>query len=116
MAKEIITRLRDDITGELIEEGHGETIQFGFGGRNYSIDLNDDNANEFRKFMSKYADKATEEVAHLPRERRASSSSSSSNKEELQKIRAWAREEGLQVSDRGRVSAEIQAAYHKANS
>lgn len=111
--RETIVRLRDDITGELIEEGHGETIHFGFGGKQYSIDLNDDNANEFRKVMSQYADKATEEVAHLPRERRASTGASS-NKEELAKVREWAASQGIEVSSRGRISASVMEAYKKA--
>ena len=39
----------------------------------------------------------------------------SGRKADLGAVRAWARENGHQVSDRGRISADVQAAYDKAH-
>jgi nucleoid-associated protein Lsr2 len=37
------------------------------------------------------------------------------SKHDLSDVRSWARENGFQVSDRGRVSSEVIAAYEKAH-
>ncbi|MFD0184426.1 histone-like nucleoid-structuring protein Lsr2, partial [Streptomyces sp. NPDC127133] len=39
----------------------------------------------------------------------------SGGSQDTAQIRAWAKENGLEVNDRGRVSASIREAYEKAN-
>lgn len=112
MARETYVRVVDDLTKEVLEEGQGETLTFGFQGKSYTIDLGQKNADEFRKVMHKYTSVATQEVSRLPR---AASSSTKSNKEELAAIRAWAKDNGHAVSERGRIAQSIQDAYHAAN-
>lgn len=113
MAKETITIVRDDLDGT---EG-ASSYKFGWGDDQYEIDLTDNNAKELEDFLSKYIDKAAKVTARLPRQASTSTSrsSSSSNKEELQKIRQWAKDNGYEVSDRGRVSQSIQDAYRAAH-
>ncbi|MBO1267101.1 histone-like nucleoid-structuring protein Lsr2 [Arthrobacter cavernae] len=113
MAKQTITRIISDLSGEVLEEGQGETIAFGFGKKSYTIDLTQSEADEFRKTIHKYSSVATEEVARLPRT--SGSSAPKSPKEDLTPIREWAKSQGLKVSDRGRVSAEVMSAYHAAH-
>jgi hypothetical protein len=110
--KETITVVRDDLDGSVIEEGQGETVRFSVNNTSYIMDLTTKNAAAFRDAIKPYIDAAVKEVASLPR---SASSAPKGNKEELQKIRQWAKDNGYQVSDRGRVSAEIQSAYHAAN-
>jgi hypothetical protein len=112
MAKETIVVLRDDIDGTIIEEGQGETVRFSVNNTSYVIDLSTQNAVAFRDAIKPYIDAAAKEVSSLPR---TSSSAPKSNKEDLMKIRLWARENGYNVSGRGRVSQEIQDAFHAAN-
>lgn len=112
MAKETITILRSDISGEVIPEGEGETIAFSFGKNSYSIDLTSAEAAEFKKTMEKYTSVATQEVSKLPR---AASTSGKSNKEELQAVRAWALSAGLKVNPRGRIAGEVMEAYKAAH-
>jgi Lsr2 len=50
-----------------------------------------------------------------PGKRRSGSSSSAGSAEDTAKIRAWAKEHGYEVNDRGRVSATVKEAYEKAN-
>lgn len=122
MAKETIVRLRDDITGELVEEGKGESIRFSFNGKTYEIDLDDKNAKKFHETMKFYTDHATEVGDEVPAatllRRRSSGGAKSSNKtdpELLNAIREWARANGHTVADRGRIKGEIVEAYHAAN-
>jgi hypothetical protein len=110
--KETITVVRDDLDGTVIEEGKGENIRFSVNNTSYVMDLTTENAVAFRDAIKPYIDAAVKEVSSLPR---SSSSAPKSNKEELQKIRQWAKDNGHQVSDRGRVSQEIQNAYHAAH-
>jgi hypothetical protein len=112
MAKETIVVMRDDIDGTVIEEGKGETVRFSVNNTSYTIDLSTDNAIKFRDAIKPYIDAAAKEVSSLPR---SSSSAPKSNKEELQKIRQWAKDNGYEVSERGRVAQTIQDAYHAAN-
>jgi hypothetical protein len=113
MAKETITIVRDDLDGS---EG-ATSYKFGWGNDQYEIDLSEKNAQELEGFLSKYIDKAAKVTARLPRQSSTSSarSSSGSNKEELQKIRQWAKDNGYDVSERGRVAQSVQDAYHAAN-
>jgi hypothetical protein len=110
MAKETITIVRDDLDGS---EG-ASSYKFGWGNDQYEIDLTDKNAKELQDFLGKYIEKAAKVTARLPRQASTSSTRSGSNKEELQKIRQWAKDNGYDVSERGRVAQNIQDAYHAA--
>lgn len=106
----------DDLDGVEIEDGRAETIEFAFDGKTYTIDLGEQNAAAFREAIQPYlsaarpADNGKKRAAKTSRR-----SSSSAAKGETGKIRAWARENGYTVSDRGRIPAEIMEAYNAAN-
>lgn len=109
MAKETITIVRDDLDGS----ENAKSYKFGWGDNQYEIDLSEKNAKELQDFLGKYISAAAKVTARLPRS--AGSSAPKSNKEELQKIRSWAAEKGLNVSPRGRISQEVQDAYRAAH-
>lgn len=111
MAKETRIIIRDDLDGT---EG-ASSYKFAWGNDHYEIDLSDANAKELEDVLSKYINAAAKVTSRLPREAGKRSSAAKSNKEELQKIRAWASENGYTVNSRGRVSQQIQDAYHAAN-
>lgn len=112
MAKQTFTRVIDDLTHEVLDEGQGETLTFAFQGKSYTIDLGQKNADEFRKTMQKYTSVATQEVSRLPR---AASSAPKGNKEELGRIREWASSQGIAVNARGRIAQSVIDQYHAAN-
>jgi hypothetical protein len=62
---------------------------------------------------------ATAAASRAPRGRRASASTSKSGtapkRGDLSAVRAWARENGLKVSERGRIPGDLLAAYDAAN-
>jgi hypothetical protein len=118
MARQTIELLIDDLDGARLEEGEGDTITFAYQGAEYTIDLSQQHVDEFNAAMAKYIG-AAQKVSG----RRALGSSTSSgsintatkpDKNQLGAIRAWAREQGHKVSDRGRVSQEVIAAYNAA--
>jgi hypothetical protein len=120
MAKKVITQLIDDLTGEPVEDG--ESIQFTWLGQPYEIDLGKDNADEFREIMDKYVEAAAElqpePLVPAPRRTRSSSGSKGGagrSKEELAAIRAWLKENGHDVAERGRIKGELIELYDAAH-
>lgn len=87
------------------------TITFGIDGAAYEIDLCDKHAKQFRDSLSAYVASGRRASQAGSRRRRASGSGSANDRERTQAIRAWARKKGIQVSERGRLSAEIVAQY-----
>jgi hypothetical protein len=108
MAQKVSVLLVDDIDGSEA----GETISFGLDGTRYEIDLNGEHAQELREQLERYV-KAARKVTGSPgrpaRVRRASADDK--NKE----VRDWARDQGLEVNDRGRIPAHIVAKYEAEN-
>ncbi len=106
MAKktEVLVTLVDDLTGTEFTEGEGETMRFTFDGTRYEIDLNNKNAAAFRKTMEKYTSKATQK-GHA----------STGSPSEAATIRAWAAENGKNVSDRGRIPQSVVDEYQAAH-
>ena len=54
LARRIQILLEDDLTGELLEHGRGETIRFGLDGQLYEIDLSGDSARALREALQPY--------------------------------------------------------------
>lgn len=113
MAQKITTTLIDDLTGDTIEEGAGKTVQFGFDGVAYEIDLTDANAEQLRELFSDYVAAARKVGGRAARTR--NSSAGRSDAEELMKIREWAAANGYEVAARGRISQAVRDAYAAAH-
>lgn len=114
MAKRTIEIITSDLSGDELARGEGETIIFSVDGSDYSIDLTDAEAADFRSTFDRYvkvATRASSRGAQAPA-RKASGSGRSS--EELAHIRAWANENGHAVSERGRIKAEVIEAFDQA--
>lgn len=108
MAQRVQIILEDDLDGG----DASETVTFGLDGVTYEIDLNEKNAASLRDALAGYVG-AGRRVAG--RRGSGSASASRSNSGELSKIREWARSNGHEVSDRGRISQKVRDAYAKAN-
>lgn len=111
MAQRIQVILEDDIDGSEATE----TVTFGLDGTTYEIDLNDEHAAELRNAFAGYIGHGRK-VTGAPRRgrtagRAARSDSSTSTKE----IRDWARSNGHEVSERGRVPASVREAFEAAH-
>ncbi|GAA8851032.1 Lsr2 family protein [Helicobacter pylori] len=108
MAQRVQVVLEDDIDGG----DASETVTFGLDGVTYEIDLNDRNAAALRDAVAPYVG-AGRRVSG--RRSTGSGSGSRTSSSELAKIREWARANGHEVSDRGRISQKVRDAYAKAN-
>src|SRR3954452_13963050 len=112
MAQRVNVVLVDDIDGS----DASETVTFGLDGVQYEIDLSDGHADELRAALALYIGHGRRAGG---RKRSASNgraaAASRSGGPSAAEIRAWARENGWDVPERGRVSAEVREAYAAAN-
>ena len=107
MAQKTQIILVDDID----HSAASQTVTFGLDGVTYEIDLNDEHAAALRESVEEWTAKARRVSVRRNTRRRSRSSVPG----ETQRIRDWARAEGIEVSTRGRISAEVREAYLKAN-
>ncbi len=107
MAQSVQIILEDDLEGGPADE----TVQFGLVGRQYEIDLSTANAEKLREALRPYAAAGRRAQGKSTRTTGPRPSSGSS---ETAKIRAWAKENGHQVSDRGRIHQSVKDAYYAA--
>lgn len=99
-----------------------ETVAFGLDGSSYEIDTCEQHAAELRDAFARYVGAARRagRPAVGSGARRSSRGSSrpaaaGSDRERVQAIREWARTNGHQVSERGRLSSTVMAAYEAAH-
>lgn len=112
MAQQFQVQYIDDLDGtDLGSVAH--TISFAFDGKEYSIDLSDENAAQFREVMAPYVENGRRVTG--TKEKTARKSTSKATSGETKAIRDWARDNGYEVSDRGRIPADIMDAYAAAN-
>jgi hypothetical protein len=115
MARKIVHQLVDDLDGSVLEVGTGETVMFSLDGTAYEIDLTEENAEALRDAFAPWV------AAARPVSRSVSQSSSANGRkrrrtgqQDYSAIRAWAKENGYTVSERGRVPANVLEAYEAA--
>ncbi len=108
MAQKVHIVLVDDLDQSDAEE----TVSFGLDGKEYAIDLNKKNARSLRDALAPF-------VAHArpvsSRSGRRSASKTAASGAAPSEIRAWARNNGFDVPERGRVAAEVREAYAAAH-
>jgi nucleoid-associated protein Lsr2 len=110
VAQKIQTLFIDDIDGS---EAEG-TVRFALDGAEYEIDLNAKNAEALRKALSRYVEAARRSSGTTARRpgragRRAAASGLNTTE-----VREWAKAQGIDVKDRGRVPAELVVRFRAA--
>ncbi len=138
MSTRMLQVLTDDYDDVELKPGQGQTVTFSLQGQAYEIDLSDKNLKKLQGELAGWIDKARPAStarsgsraravrgAGRPAERRGGAgsrgaagrgaASRSAAAGESQAIREWARSNGHQVSERGRISSEIRAAYAQAH-
>ena len=109
MARRTQIILEDDVEGGIAHE----TITFALDGANYEIDLNSDNAAALRDGMAKWIGHSRRGGARAGAGRRTGRATSTHSN--VSQVREWARRTGHKVSDRGRISKDLLAAYDSAH-
>jgi hypothetical protein len=110
MAQKVHVLLVDDLDGGEASE----TVQFSLDGIAYEIDLSTDNASKLRKELSVYAGHARKASGGTAAGRRKRARSGP-GRERSSEIRAWAKQRGHKVSERGRIPAAIIAEYESSH-
>lgn len=107
MAQRVSIVLTDDIDGS----DAAETVTFGLDGNTYEIDLSAANAGTLREALKPFVAGARKTGGRAKQTRRRGAGGASQANE----IRTWAQQQGMPVSSRGRVPAEVRAAFEAAH-
>ena len=108
MAQKIQTLFIDDIDGG---EAEG-TVRFGLDGTDYEIDLNAKHTNDLHNALATYLAHARK--AGSAGRRGAARGNRGASTVDTVAVRAWAREQGIGIKDRGRVPADVIAKYQES--
>jgi hypothetical protein len=106
-AQKIQTLFVDDIDGG---EAEG-TVRFGLDGVGYEIDLSVVHSEELHKALAPYITHARKSSGTR---RAARGRSGNGSAVDTHKVREWARGQGIEIKDRGRVPADIVEKYRQA--
>jgi hypothetical protein len=108
MAQKVQTLLTCDVHGDdTVGDG---TIAFSLGGSAYEVDVCDDHAAEITDAFAPFIEAAHKPVANgsRPRRRRVAATA---NDSKAPIIRTWAKSQGLEVSERGRIARSVVDQY-----
>ncbi len=120
MASVTTVSLVDDIDDSVAVE----TVHFGLDGASYEIDVNEKNAKKLRDALANFVGHARRvdggRRGTAPRTRPATrparvTSRTVPDREQTAAIREWARANGHEVSERGRLSAAVLEAFEAAH-
>ena len=109
MAQKILTLFIDDLDGSDAEG----TVRFGLDGAEYEIDLNAEHAQALRDALAHYVGAARRVGGGARRPARSGRSGSASGLNTTE-VREWAKAQGIEVKDRGRVPAELVVKFKAA--
>lgn len=111
MSRKLRVTYADDLDGDEFESEH-PTYRFGFEGRDYEIDLKPANGKKLEQALAKF-------IGHARRVKatgqRRSTGSAVRDRERPAEIRQWARQRGIEVSERGRIPATVVEQYDSAH-
>lgn len=108
MAQKQLVTYESDLSGKEIADNDAPTVQFGIDGNNYEIDLTDAEQTKLRETLARYvaAGKRVTNRRTTTRTRVASDASD---------VRAWAKANGRDVPERGRIPGSVREAFEAAN-
>jgi len=121
MARKVQVILSDDLDDSIAAD---ETVTFALDGTTYEIDLSEKNAGELRDAFGKYVAAARKVSSRGTRASGAGRSRATGgagggggrmDREQAGAIREWARKNGHEVSDRGRIPASVVEAFEAAH-
>lgn len=138
MAERIVRQIIDDLDGSDITDGDGERIEFSLRGVEYQIDLSNGNVAKLEKALQPFVEAAATMRGSRGRGAKSNGNGrgvpaattngsgrqgkaggngrdSAAARGDLAAIRQWARDNGHEVSDRGRIKAEIVQAFEAAH-
>ncbi len=113
MAARTVVHLIDDVDGGKADE----TVSFSIDGVEYAIDLSHGNADGLRKVLAEFVQAGRRVGGRAARGAGSARTQvrPGGDRAQNQAIREWARRNGHQVSERGRIPAELISQFQAAN-
>jgi len=111
MAQRQVTVYVDDITGRELPEGNAETVHFGLDGVQYEIDTDRKAADKLRGVLAPYVSAGRRTGSPRSRTRPANRTHIPPDS---RAVRVWAAANGIRVSPRGRIPADVITKYQAA--
>jgi hypothetical protein len=111
VAQKTIVKMYDDLDGSEID-AEGKSVTFSFEGATYEIDLSSKNVEKMRRDFAVYTEKARKVSS---RSGRGATKAPEPAPLDTRAVRAWAEEQGLEVSARGRLSTDLIDRYRAAH-
>lgn len=108
MARKITIDIESDLSGEL----GAETVEFGWGGHQYEIDLTGEEEQEFQRAIQVYLDNARVKVGRGTRKETRPARTELDASPAT--VRAWANSQNIAVPKRGRIPGDVYDQYDRA--
>jgi hypothetical protein len=114
MAQRVTVQLVDDLDGTAADDI--STVSFALDGVSYEIDLTEANAEKLRSGLEEFVNSARRTGGRVKRGTApVKRAGSPANREQTKAIRDWARQNGYELSDRGRIPANVIEAFETAH-
>ncbi|HEU5475345.1 MAG TPA: Lsr2 family protein [Actinophytocola sp.] len=117
MAQKVLVQYVDDLDG--IPGDDVSTVTFALDGVSYEIDLRAENAHRLRESLADYVDSARRVGGRVRRGTTPSTTpvraGDTRSKEQTKAIREWAKKNGYDLAERGRIPANVIAAFEEAH-
>jgi nucleoid-associated protein Lsr2 len=107
VAQKVSVTYACDYDQKEIPQGQHRVRRFSIDGRDYEIDLCDKHSDKFDEVLGRFATHARKASARAPRTKRRTAA----HRKHSAQIRAWAKDRGLVVSERGRIPADVVSRY-----
>ncbi len=111
MAQKVSVTFACDYDSKEIPDGEHMTRAFSLDGRDYEIDLCEKHSEKFDEVFRRFADRARKVTGRVGRTKRRTAA----HRQHSAEVRAWAKRSGIDVSDRGRIPANVIAKYEASH-
>jgi hypothetical protein len=101
--------LVDDLDGSVAEE----QVEFAMDGKSYEIDLSAANSARLRETLAPFVSAARRSGGRRRSTATAAPARPGTDREQNQAIREWAQQQGMKISERGRIPSNVLEAYHQ---
>jgi hypothetical protein len=113
MAQKVLVQLVDDLDGTAADDI--STVTFSLDGASYEIDLTANNAAKLRNQLDDFVGAARRIGGRVKRGTSPKAAAPAVNREQTKAIRDWARQNGFDLSDRGRIPSNVLEAFEAAH-
>jgi hypothetical protein len=112
MGQRVTVQLVDDLDGTA--DDNISTVTFGLDGVSYEIDLTEKNEDRLRDVLEPFTGAARRTGGRAKRGAKVKSAPAT-DREQTRAIRNWARKNGFDLSDRGRIPGNVIEAFETAH-